>query len=523
LCCVTLLPALAESSQPEITAHAAVVVDADTGKVLFEKNMDATLAPASLTKILTAIVALETVAPDARMTVDAYDLVGEASIGLFPGEELRFLTLLYGLMLASGNDAAMTIARNAGYLPGDSSQESVNRFIDRVNSTADRLGLRNTRIKNPHGLDQTGHYSSPRDIAAITMYALNNPVFRQIIAAPYYASEGREIYNVNRLLGAYPGLLGGKTGVTEQAGYCLVQVAQRDGRTVIAVVMGSNPQEWYRDAEALLDAGFAELASNPSDAERLRIGLATSQMTVPDVRADLGVGGALQVNRINEHEAEVRSSNGSGSSAVFSWRWPLISVGTMVALLAVMVNYPALLGLGTLALERVGRLRFPRLPAPGIGLPSDLLRFFQTRRRVRPRVDATGARTTFEHALIRSDTYPHEEGDMDRRTVSHGTTPAHSNAAQRYAERAIRLAQHANYHGAVDQFELALRSQPNLDLTRCPGFWRLQPMGYIAAAKAYLRLDRADDARALLTIVQISVSANPRLESLFRRAIRTIE
>jgi serine-type D-Ala-D-Ala carboxypeptidase (penicillin-binding protein 5/6) len=518
----SLIPAFAQGGEPEIAARTAIVVDADTGEVLYQMNMDMPHAPASLTKILTTIVALESASPETRMTVDSYDLVGEASIGLFPGEQASLHTLLYGLMLASGNDAAMTVARSIGQLPGDTPQESINRFMDRVNTTASRLGLEDTHLKNPHGLDQDGHSTTARDLAAFTMYALNNPVFRQMISTPYFASDGREMYNVNRLLDNYPGLVGGKTGITTMAGYCLMQVAQRDGRTVIVVLMGSTPEQWYRDAEVLLDYGFAEMAANPSDPTRARIGLlTTTRIEVPAVVVSDSVGGTLQVNRISEHEAIVRASSG-GNDHVFSWRWPLFSLATMIGLLAVVVNYPALMSLGAIAWDHRGRVRLPRAPIPTVRAPRGWLGMGarrQLRRRERPAAASGRLASTANVTNARGG----KEDSVQGKALGSGAAEARLNAAQRHAERAIRLAQNANYHAAVDQFEMALKSQPDLDLTKVPGFWRLQPMGFIAAAKGYLRLDRNDDARALLTIVQLSFGSSPRLDSLFRRAIRTIE
>jgi hypothetical protein len=114
---------------------------------------------------------------------------------------------------------------------------------------------------NPHGLDADGHYSTARDIAAVTMYALDNePTFAATIHTAEYEAEGHLITNTNRLLGDYDGLIGGKTGVTDNAGYCLMQVAERDGRRIITVLLGSTPDAWYDDAEALLDYGFAVTA-----------------------------------------------------------------------------------------------------------------------------------------------------------------------------------------------------------------------------------------------------------------------
>lgn len=247
--------------QPDIIATNAIVVDASTGDILLDKRAGEPVAMASLTKLFTAFVAIESTPLERQMTVSDYDLVGEASMGISAGETLSFQTLLNGMLLPSGNDAATTIARNLGAQPGDSDSEATQRFIDRANTRLATLGLHNTNLVNPHGLDADGHYSTARDIAALTMYALDRePTFAATIQTPEYEAEGHAITNTNRLLGVYDGLMGGKTGVTDNAGYCLMQVAERNGQRVIVVLLGSTPDAWYDDAEALLDYGFAATA-----------------------------------------------------------------------------------------------------------------------------------------------------------------------------------------------------------------------------------------------------------------------
>lgn len=241
--------------EPSIVAESAIVVDAETGEVLLDHNASEARAMASLTKLITALVALEMVSLDTKMVVEQGDLVGEASMGLAAGETVRFETLLHGLMLPSGNDAASTVARVAG---GGSQAD----FIARANQRITELGLHHTHLANPHGLDAEGHYSSARDIAAVTMYALQHqPAITSAIHTPSYAGDGFTLYNTNRLLNTYPGIIGGKTGVTDAAGYCLMQVAEIDGRTVLVVLMGSTWESWYADAERLLDYGFEALAT----------------------------------------------------------------------------------------------------------------------------------------------------------------------------------------------------------------------------------------------------------------------
>jgi D-alanyl-D-alanine carboxypeptidase (penicillin-binding protein 5/6) len=253
------------AQQPEVAAKYAVVVDAKSGKVLYDKGMKIPTAPASLTKVFTAVVALDSASLDQKLTTDQYDLVGGTSMGLQADQSVTLRTLLYGLLLVSGNDAAMTIARNVGALADDSPQQSINQFMKRVNTLSEQLGLTGTYLLNPHGLDQAGHQSTARDLAVITRYALKNNDFRTIIGTASYNHEGFQLYQANMLLGDYPGLIGGKTGYTESAGYCLIEVAERDGHTIIAVLLNSTTNDWYQDARTLLDYGFENISA-PVDA-----------------------------------------------------------------------------------------------------------------------------------------------------------------------------------------------------------------------------------------------------------------
>ncbi|CAN5537170.1 hypothetical protein BH24CHL1_BH24CHL1_07230 [soil metagenome] len=158
--------------EPAIAGERAIVINASTGVILYEKNANERAAPASLTKLFTGVFAIENIPLQRRMAVVKDDLVGEASAGLETGEDLSFETLLHGLMLASGNDAAMAIARNVGASESPSELNGVTSFINDSNERLQSLGLHDTHLVNPHGLDTEGHYSSARDIAAITMLGL---------------------------------------------------------------------------------------------------------------------------------------------------------------------------------------------------------------------------------------------------------------------------------------------------------------------------------------------------------------
>ncbi len=255
-------PAAAQLSELDgISSKRYIVIDADTGEVFVEHNADQEVAMASLTKIFTTIEALERGALTERITTSTSDLfdANSTTMGFGPGETFTLQDLLYGMMLPSGNDAAHAIARALGYQDGDTDQQAVQNFIDEMNQRIQNMGLTRTHLVNPHGWGVDGHYSTARDLATFTMYALNYPVFRQLIGTSEYTTSDGYYYvtNTNKLLNNYSGLIGGKTGYDDDAGYCLIEVATRDGSTMISVTLdGEAPDTWYQDNAILLDYAF---------------------------------------------------------------------------------------------------------------------------------------------------------------------------------------------------------------------------------------------------------------------------
>ncbi|MCA9877468.1 MAG: D-alanyl-D-alanine carboxypeptidase [Thermomicrobiales bacterium] len=261
------LPGARAQEVPElqITSTAYIVIDADTGEIYAQRNAHERRAPASLTKIFTAIESIEEGAPETVITTTDDDLVSsEASqVGFGPGEAFTVRELLYGLMLPSGNDAAEALARGLGSVEGDSAEQGTQRFLDRLNQRLINMGLTDTHLVNPSGWGVPGHYSSAHDLAAFTMYALRYPRFVQTFGTLEYPSDdGEYIFrNNNRMLKSYPGMVGGKTGYDNDAGWCLVNVAQRDGSRMIAVTLnGVAPDDWYDDNRVLLDYAFEQKA-----------------------------------------------------------------------------------------------------------------------------------------------------------------------------------------------------------------------------------------------------------------------
>lgn len=231
-----------------VSARAAVVIDADTGETLFEQNADSRLPMASTTKIMTALVALGEGDLDRVYTVKPeYAAVEGSSMYLKAGETLSLQDTLYGLMLASGNDAAVAIAGECG---------GMTAFVGKMNAKAAELGLTDTHFDNPNGLPSDTHYTTAHELAKITAAALKDPVFRQIVATKNCTVSGHTLSNHNRLLSMYDGAIGVKTGFTRAAGRCLVSAAERNGRTIIAVTL--NDSNDWNDHMEMLDAGFAQ-------------------------------------------------------------------------------------------------------------------------------------------------------------------------------------------------------------------------------------------------------------------------
>jgi D-alanyl-D-alanine carboxypeptidase (penicillin-binding protein 5/6) len=257
----------ATSPPPAVAAANAVVIGDYPGgqRVLFDRAMHAHVPPASLTKVMTALVALQHGDLAAQITAEPADLVGEASMGLRAGETLSLKTLLYGLLLPSGNDAAMAIARGVGAQPGDASGEvSVARFVGWMNETARRLGLDDTHFANPHGLDAPDHYSSPYDLARLTLAAWQQQAFAAIFSSTSYSGEGHGMIQGNHLVGNYPGVVGGKTGLTDRCGYCLITAARQQETRLVVVVMHDTADTAYTDTKALLAYGFAQPMPTPA-------------------------------------------------------------------------------------------------------------------------------------------------------------------------------------------------------------------------------------------------------------------
>ena len=231
-----------------ISAQKAILLDAQTGRVLYEKDADSRSLIASTTKIMTALIVCEHCNILDRMKIpkEAVGIEG-SSMYLQEGEILSLQELLYGLMLRSGNDAAVALAIYCG--------GTVEGFAAMMNDKARQLGLTGTHFENPHGLDSPNHYSTARDLAVLTAYAMNNPIFRQTVASKSVRVGNRTMQNHNKLLWRVEGADGVKTGYTKAAGRILVSSATRDGRRLICVTINDG-NDWA-DHSTLLERGFS--------------------------------------------------------------------------------------------------------------------------------------------------------------------------------------------------------------------------------------------------------------------------
>lgn len=232
-------------------AESAVIVDGESGALLYAKNGHTRLPQASTTKIMSAIVALENGRLTDRVTVDIDSnhlaATTESTVmGLMPGRNVSVETLLYGMMLESGNDAAIALAK---HIAGSEA-----RFVEMMNAKAKAMGLKDTQFKNPHGLDADGHYSSAYDLAIMARYGMQNPTFYSLASTRQWQGDGYNLWNLNKLLPVYPGADGVKPGFTDAAGRCLVGSAVRDNRRVIVTVL--NSPDTTGDSRALLDYAF---------------------------------------------------------------------------------------------------------------------------------------------------------------------------------------------------------------------------------------------------------------------------
>lgn len=280
------------STLSSITAKQFLVADTATGEVFTEKDGGVRHGIASLTKVFTAMVAIERAPLNMQITAtsdDIFDSTSTLMTGFAPGNTYTVEDLIEGMLLESGNDAAHALARGIGFKEGDTSQESVDRFVGWMNDKAVELGLQNTHFVNPHGLSDPDHYSTPRDIAVWMMYSVQNADFLRLITTRQYTdSLGIEHISVNRGPEFISTYIGGKTGYDDDTGWCLIELGQQGDTILVSVTLDAvAPVDWYVDHQILLTYGFEALADRlasgqPIGTNVLAIRTVEEPTTLPD-------------------------------------------------------------------------------------------------------------------------------------------------------------------------------------------------------------------------------------------------
>ena len=299
---------LASAEPPAVTAESWILYDDTFGQVLASGEADLRREVASTTKMMTALVVFDEAGLDDLVEIsENADAVGESEIGLVAGEEPWTVgDLLTSMLTRSANDAAIALAEHVG--------GSIDGFADLMNLKAKELGLENSQFRNPHGLDVEGHFSSARDLLTIALAGMDNATFSQIVQLESATmpdtpdGEPRIATATNRLLSDYPGAIGIKTGYTDLAGLTLVAAAERDGRRIFAVVLGS--EDHFADAITLLDYGFAEftvvtlVARDDADTTWRLSGLVDGAVAPESFDLFIGLADALEVEIVPEYVEE---------------------------------------------------------------------------------------------------------------------------------------------------------------------------------------------------------------------------
>lgn len=287
-------------TEPQVTAKAAVLMNADDGRILYAKNENEHLLMASTTKIMTALITLEEAAVNNRVITITKEMVQVegSSMGLLPGDQLTLKSLAVGMLTVSGNDAA-----NSAAIAISGSLEA---FAKRMNQRAKELQLHDTHFMTPSGLDDKEHYTTAHDLAVLAAAAMKNPDFAEIAGSRYMDVEyvhpecTRRFTNHNKLLSMYEGCIGVKTGFTKKAGRCLVSAAQRNGIRLIAVTLNA-PDDW-NDHKKLLDYGFSKLTSCAIDDS----GFSTSVAVVGGLKDSVTVCGSVGTSIVFDTDESLR-------------------------------------------------------------------------------------------------------------------------------------------------------------------------------------------------------------------------
>ncbi len=495
--------------EPEVTAAAAVVVELSSGTILWGRDIHAPRAPASVTKMMTALVVADLAVLDTKVTIQESDLVGESSMGLESGETLTVEALLYGMLLPSGNDAATALARTLGKQPGDATPaQSVQRFVDKMNAKAKTLGTKETHFANPHGLDEPGHLTSAADLALIGTAFAANPTLMHIAGTVTYDGFGHTVHTTNKLLydGRYASVVGGKTGQTDAAGYTLVEISSQNGRRMLSVELGTTADAFWTDAMHLLSYGYAmtprTTASHPlskrSVAKRSAASAqATAAPTLPPARnADIpmalaGVTPADPSATIHATTVTLPVSHRSSNTLIVR----ILLLGLLAAITC-----------GIVYARRVAVRRtfveMKREWQKGLAEPPHLVVTTQM-----PIIPTTprGATSSVSSRWAQAGVHA-PKGEQE--------------VARAYALQAVRQARSGSRAAAQQAFKHAVWIAPKLEWGAIPGFWEMPPVSYADLATVMIEAGHLAIARSMLTVAALTHPRHPDLRAVEARLNR---
>jgi len=481
------------ATEPQVTAASAAVVELSTGSILWGRDIHAARPPASVTKMMTALVAFESGPLDTKVTIQQSDLVGESSMGLAIGETITVEALLYGMLLPSGNDAATALARIYGRQPDDTTgQQSVLHFVDRMNAKAKALGTKETHFANPHGLDEPNHVTSAADLALIGAAFASNPLLMRVAGTVTYDGFGHTVHTTNKLLydGRYPAIVGGKTGLTNDAGYTLVEIASKDGRQILSVELGTTADAFWTDAMHLLAYGYATPV--PTTKSRL--------LQKRHVAALVQQGVALSTANPQQPPA----SDPNAASATLTLPPTHHSRGgTILRVIFFLV----------LSLIISGVVYTRRLAVRQA--------FDEMRQEWRKALaDPAHLVVTGPMPIITARRSPGAPAASSRWADEAQPPRQRHDVARAYALQAVRHASGGNRPAAQQSFKHAVSLNARLEWGTIPGFWELPPVSYADLATALIDVGHPAIARSMLTVAALAFPRHPDLREIEARLNR---
>ena len=500
--------AAATPAEPDVMAAAAVVVELSSGTILWGRNIHAPRAPASVTKMMTALVVADRAALDTNVTIQESDLVGESSMGLTSGETVTVEALLYGLLLPSGNDAATALARTLGTQPGDTTPaQSVQHFVGMMNAKAKALGTKETHFVNPHGLDEPGHLTSAADLALIGAAFAANPNLMRIAGTVTYDGFSHTVHTTNKLLydGRYPSVIGGKTGQTDNAGYTLVEITSQNGRQMLSVELGTTADAFWTDAMHLLAYGYAiqphattmHARSLGNDAMSLPLqatALPTTPPTYPagDRMALTGIGNADPRATIHATTTiTLPITHRSGNTLMIR-----IAMLGLLAAIACGIVYARRAAVRRTFAEMKQEWQKGLADPPHLAMTTQMPIIPMAPRATTPSVSSRWAQ-----AGVR---VPKGEQEV----------------ARAYALQAVRQASSGSRTAAQQAFTHAVWLSPKLEWGAIPGFWEMPPISYADLATAMIEAGHAASARSMLTVAALAHPRHPDLRAIEARLNR---